>query len=73
MVRAEAIQKLRNNQTAQLVLVTRDATGKWFDEHSVFLDDCGELRMSHPTNPKGDVAAPLDGDYRELPLDPNEE
>ena len=69
----DALRKLQQDPTLSISLVTTDATGNWTVWHHVFLDDCGELRIAHPTEKTGDVPAPLDGDYRLDPLeDPSE-
>lgn len=69
MNHAEALQKLQQDPTLSISLVTPDATGNWFARYPVFIDEYGELRQKHPTEKTGGVHAPLDGDYQLHPLE----
>jgi len=63
MTKAEAIATLKANPLTWVFLTTRDATGAFFENRLVWLDDAGDLVQSHPTDSSGTCAAPESADY----------
>jgi hypothetical protein len=56
---------LTEHPEARAEYAQRDTTGEWFDHHSVWLDESGELVQNHPTDSRrGPIAAPAEANYR---------
>lgn len=60
----EAVQAA--NAGKSIVMCDRDATGHLYVRNACWLEDEGDLVMSHPTERTGTVAAPVDGLYELL-------